>query len=82
MLSTASARRCRGRYPGSLSVSGSYQVDECRGDQFVALSHGTCRRDLSGDEMTTAEKAKSVANEAKEELLAEYDARSGIRKHT
>ncbi len=32
------------------------------------------KRDLLGDEMTAGDKAKSVANQAKETVQAEYDA--------
>jgi hypothetical protein len=41
------------------------------------------KRDVLGDEMTAGEKAKSVANEVKEDVLADYDAtKRDIRKHT
>jgi hypothetical protein len=41
------------------------------------------KRELLGDEMTTGEKAKSVANQAKETLQAEYDAaKKDVRHNT
>ena len=41
------------------------------------------KRELLGDEMTIGEKAKSVANQAKESVQAEYDsAKKGVRDNT
>jgi hypothetical protein len=41
------------------------------------------KRELLGDEMTAGEKAKSVANQAKETVQAEYDAaKKDVRNHT
>ena len=41
------------------------------------------KRELLGDEMTTGEKAKSVANQAKETVQAEYDAaKKDVRSNT
>lgn len=41
------------------------------------------KRELLGDEMTAGEKAKSVANQAKETVQAEYDAaKKDVRNQT